>query len=575
MKTKGPLLSIMLVIILLFSSTSIANASDSVVPEVRALLQNSYVDPVSEQVLNATTVDEMLKRLGDPHTTYFSAADYANFINSLDMRFSGIGVYVDIVPEGVLITSVIPGSPAEQVGLKKNDIIIQAGTQILAGLPLETATSYIRGLDGSALEITVKRGTQHFAVTVIRRTINIPTVTGEVLNGQIGYIKLNSFGSDSTTLLGEVLNKLKAANVQRWIVDLRDNPGGYLSSALGIAGYFIGPNPALQIKGRSGPTEIYTAADQGSILNQPVIFLTNKNSASASEILSAAVKDQAKATLIGTTTYGKGSVQSMYSLSDGGTLKMTIAHFFSPLGQTIDKVGIAPDLPLMTADALTTAQLMLSNTGPGNLTPRRGDIQLQAGPNSFSIQLEQARKAEYWSAFNEILTNVESPSLNLEQWANETWTSVSTTDLNMRWPLLYPDYRNSGTMTQVPLVKNFTISFSRPVNATSVTNQSVELIDALSGERTLLDFNPVNQTAIQVTPRQQLKPGSTYWLIVHTVVQGTDGQSLKAGAILIVKTVETEVGDLGLKTKLGLDNNQVNHLDYGQAIIESKKFLPK
>jgi len=570
LKTKGPLLSIILVIILLFSSTSILNASDSVVPEVGALLQNSYVDPVPEQVLNAPSVEEMLERLGDPHTTYFSATDYANFINSLDMRFSGIGIYVDIVSDGVLITSVIPGSPAEQVGLKKNDIIIQAGTQILAGLPLETATSYIRGLDGSALDIKVKRGTQNFDVTVIRRTINIPTVTGEVLDGHIGYIKLNTFGSDSATLFGEVLNKLKAAAVNRWIIDLRDNPGGYVSSVIDIAGYFIGSNDVVQFKGRSGLTEIYAAPDHGSILNQPIIFLTNKNSASASEILTAAAKDYAKATLVGTRTYGKGSVQSMFPLSDGGTLKMTIAHFFSPLGHAIDKVGITPDLPITTTDALTTAQLMLINTGQGDPNPQSGDIKFQAGPNTFTIQLGQARKPEYWSAFNEILSNVESPTLNFEQWGNETW-SIVTTELNTRWRLLYPNYRNYGTMTEVSLAKNFVITFSRPVSASSVTNQSVELIDTLSGERILLDFNPINETAIQVTPRQPLKPNSTYWFIVHSIVQGTSGQSLKVGTLLIVKTVETKAGALGLTSKLGPDNNAVNLPDYGQAISDKAK----
>ena len=167
--------------------------------------------------------------------------------------------------------------------------------------------------------------------------------------------------------------------------------------------------------------------------------------------------------------------------------------------------------------------------------------------------------------------NFESPTINLETWDNETWSMVSATGLNTRWPLLYPNYRNAGTINQVPLAKNFMINFSRQVNATSVTNQSVELIDTLTGERTLLDFTPVNETAIQVIPRQPLKPGSTYWLVVHSTVQGADGQNLKAGTLLIVKTVETKAGAYRLIPKLELDNNVVNDPDYGQAILQTAK----
>ncbi|EGW39976.1 S41 family peptidase, partial [Desulfosporosinus sp. OT] len=244
------LLNFILVFILILStSTSVLASSNNVLPEIRSLLQNKYVDQVSStDVLTAPTVEETLKRLGDPHTKYFTPEEYQDFLGSIDMRFYGIGVHMDIVSEGVKVVSVVSGSPAEEVGLKAGDVIIRAAGQSLAGLSSNEVVSLLRGLEGSVVRISVKQGTETKELSIMRRAITEPTVTGDILNGHIGYLDLNSFGNDTPTEFETAVNRLRNQKVDSWIVDLRDNGGGYLSSAIDLAGYFIGPDVAVRIK---------------------------------------------------------------------------------------------------------------------------------------------------------------------------------------------------------------------------------------------------------------------------------------------------------------------------------------
>jgi len=478
----------------------LASAED-VLPEIRTLLQTKYVDPVSADVLNASTVDETLKRLGDPHTMYFAPEQYQNFLGSIDMRFYGIGIHIDIVPEGVKVVSVVAGSPAEEVGLKTGDVIISAAGKSLAGLSSDEAVSLLRGLDGSTVQISVTQGTVTRDFSVTRRAVTEPTVTGDVLDGHIGYLDLKSFGSDTPTEFGAAVKRLQGQNVDGWIVDLRDDGGGYLSSAIDIAGYFIGPEVAVLIKDRTSTTYQYKALDHGFTLSQPVIFLTNENSASASEILTAAVKDHQKATLVGTTTYGKGSVQSMFTLSNSGVLKMTVDHFYSPLGHTIDKVGISPDVVIQQADSLKAAELMLSQS---------------------AVALEQGRTADYWAAWGEVQNS----------------GSASATQKLESYPLYYPGYRDVSELSDVPLDKKFTVHFAGVVDWQSVNNTSIELINSKTGERTLSTFVPLDLSNVQVVPQTALAPDATYWLVIHPTIQDGSGQAMTEGTLAVAHTIK-------------------------------------
>ncbi|HUX46809.1 MAG TPA: S41 family peptidase [Desulfosporosinus sp.] len=500
-RTAGQvLLNFILVIILILSTSTMVMASgDDVLPEIRLLLQNQYVDPVSADVLNAPTVDEMLKRLGDPHTRYFSKEQYQDFLGSIDMRFSGIGINIEMVPEGIKVVSVIKDSPAEEVGLKSGDVLIRAAGQSLVGLSLEEAVPLIRGIEGRAVQVSFKRGTDTRTVSVTRRAIHVPTVSGDVLNGHIGYLDLNSFGSDTPAEFKTGVNQLRNQNVDSWIVDLRDNGGGFLSSAINLAGYFIGSEVAVQIKDRTGTVYSYKASDPGITLSQPVIFLTNENSASASEILTAAVKDYKKATIVGTTTYGKGTVQSMFSLTNGGVLKMTVDHFYSPLGHEINKVGVSPDVKIEQADSLKAAELMLEDS---------------------TVAAVKGRTPDYWAAWGELFNTVSK---------NETSETYSH---------YYPDYRKVSELSEVPLDKKFTIHFFGTIDWQSVNNTSIELINSNTGERTPSTFEQLGLSDVRVIPKVALSLNTTYWLIIHPLVHDVSGRALKEGALAVAHTIE-------------------------------------
>ncbi len=494
------LLNLVLFLILILSNAATVLASDvDVLSEIRSLLQNQYVNPVPTDVLNAPTVDETLKRLGDPHTMYFSPEEYQGFVGSIEMRFYGIGIHIDMEAEGVRVVSVISGSPAEDVGLKAGDLIVRADGQSLAGLSAEEAVNILRGPDGSAVLISVQQGTETKDYIVTRRAISEPTVTGDVLDGHIGYLDLNSFGSETATEFQTAVNRLRSLNVNGWIVDLRDNGGGYLSSALDLAGYFIGPDVVVRVQDRTGTVTQYKAPDHGFILSQPVIFLINEYSASASEILTAAVKDHQKARLVGTTTYGKGTVQSMFTLSNGGVLKMTVARFSSPLGYDTDKVGVNPDVVIKQADSLRAAELMLA-----------GETEA----------LVKARNSDYWEAWGELA--------NSETVGNKSES----------YDLYYPSYRQVSELSVIPLDKKFTVCFNGAVDWQSVNSVSVELIDAKTGKRIPTKFETHGPSEVQVIPNVALNPDATYWLIIHPTIRDVQGFGMSEGAVAIAHTIE-------------------------------------
>lgn len=530
------LLNIMLVLILMLSTSSTVLAANvNILPEIRLLLQNRYVDPVSAEVLNAPTVDETLIRLGDPHTMYFSPEEYQSFLGSIDMHFTGIGIHIEMEAAGVRVISVISGSPAEEVGVKAGDLIVRAAGKSLAGLSSEEAVNILRGLEGSTVQISVQQGTETKVYTVTRKEISEPTVTGDVLDGHIGYLDLNSFGSDTAAEFETVVNRLRSQKIDGWIVDLRDNGGGYLSSAFDLAGYFIGPDVVVSIKDRTGTVTQYKAQDHGFTLSQPVIFLTNENSASASELLAAAVKDHQKGRLVGTTTYGKGTVQSMFGLSNEGVLKMTVNRFYSPLGHEINKVGVTPDVEIKQADSLKSAELMLAGEAEA---------------------LVKGRTPAYWEAWGEL--------------AN----SVPTDQASGLYSRYYPSYRKVSELSSIPLDKKFTVLFNGAVDWQSVNSTSLELIDSSTGERIPTKMETHGLSEVQVIPNLALNPNTTYWLVIHPTVRDVKGLVMTEGGVAIAQTIAGTDGEgtskiQSIEIQENVNNSQMKGLrdpDYGWAL---------
>ncbi|WP_432406918.1 S41 family peptidase [Wukongibacter sp. M2B1] len=504
-----------------------SSAQGDIIEEAKSLIENFYVDQVSERVLKEDTIEDMIERIDDPYTIHLTAEEYKEFINSMEMTFTGIGIYLEIVPEGVLILSTIEGSPAKEAGLMSGDIITEADGVSMKSISLEEAIVIIGGTEGTSIDLVIKREDGIIEESIIRRKIEIPTVSGDVLGGHIGYIDLDSFAKDTAYEFREIVDELEDEDVDSWIIDLRDNPGGYLDASIDIAGYFIGENLVLQMRNKDKSDYGGYALDHGYTIDDPVIVLVNDHSASASEILSAAIKDYEKATLVGKNTYGKGSVQAMYDLSDGSVLKMTMYRFYSPDGKAINEVGVAPDINI-SEDSLIVAKLLLDNST--SQRDKSGYIQVKAGPNTFEIDMDKAREDEYWEAFNEILREADS-DIEIKKWNEERWEEVTEDEIENSYSLLYPQYKYSHRFSDVSIHKEFIIKFNDDVDMDTIMEENIELIDIATGERVSLDFKVKGEKKIKVIPHESLRNGKNYWFIVHDSVMGQNGNRLKQGVL--------------------------------------------
>lgn len=331
------------VFIALFSFQSIVLAEP--IDEVRKTIEQNYVDPVPASVLQKESIQEILAEL-DPYSSYLSPEEYQQFIESINLIFSGIGVDILESEYGFEITTVYEGSPAEVAGIQVGDHIEEIDGQALIGNSLEHVISLIRGETGTKINLSIIRYTEEdfFEETyeLTRAKVSIPTVEYTHLRGNIGYIQLHSFNEESVTQMKEAIQQLYG--VEGWIVDLRYNPGGLMNASQEIAGLFPNVDQAVLVEGKEGKRTIYDSIQQDVQFELPVHLLINKWSASASEVVAAAVKEQNGAKLYGQTTYGKGTIQSSFPIEDRGVLKLTTARFYSPNGTKIDNVGVTPDV---------------------------------------------------------------------------------------------------------------------------------------------------------------------------------------------------------------------------------------
>lgn len=385
----------------IINTKATATDTDTALNIIKQIIREDYIEEVPNEVYNAQSIDDFIKQLGDPYTKYFTAKEYTYFKDQIDMKFVGIGVHIEMVPEGVKVVSLIEGAPAEATGILQGDIIISADGTSLAGLSSEEAVGLIMGEEGTIVKLKVKRGENILDINVIRKEIKTPTVVGNMLNNHIGYIQLESFGNETPKEFNEILQGLKNQRADSYIVDLRNNPGGYMNAALDIAGYFIGNKTAMVVEDKKNNREKLAGFKHDYLIDKPVVFLINEYSASASEILAAAVKDYDKAYFIGTNSYGKGVAQSLYEFTDGSALKTTTLRFLSPFGNVINKVGISPDLKIEDMEPLLAAELLLGNS---KNTPIKGRyIGVELDDKNFQINLNDIKNDEYWDAFEFIL----------------------------------------------------------------------------------------------------------------------------------------------------------------------------
>jgi C-terminal peptidase (prc) len=312
--------------------------------------------PHSDKMIQGATAG-IVASLDDPYSKYLTKSQWEELKLQLDAKFGGIGVYVVETEDGKLtIVSPIKGTPAAEAGLKNGDIITKINDESTIGMSQDDAVHLMRGDPNTQLELTVFRPDdgKDYDFKIVRQIINVPSVEDKTVNDNplLGYIKLNQFHAQSTQEMVASLNSMEQKNVKGLILDLRDNGGGDFEAALAIADLFLGQGEIVSVKDARGQETVHNAGPGAT--NLPLIVLVNKNSASASEILSGALQDNGRAILVGEKTFGKGLVQTVYPLSDGGALKLTTQKYFTPKGTDINEIGINPDYVVQNPDKSDT-----------------------------------------------------------------------------------------------------------------------------------------------------------------------------------------------------------------------------
>jgi carboxyl-terminal processing protease len=318
------------------------------------IVHERYVDqPIDDAALMRGAIRGMMDALGDKQTFYMDPQVYEHETTSLSGEYEGIGAYVDLDGEYLSIISPIEGSPAESAGLKPGDKVIAIDGEDMSGSTPEEARQKVLGPAGTEVRLTISRegepATLEFLIT--RARIVVPSVTGEMRENGIAYIDINQFGNNTTSELDTALEQVLDQNPRGIVIDLRNNPGGYLTTAVDVASEFIQDGVILYEQYGDGKRDTFSASGDGRATDLPIVVLINEGSASASEILAGALQDYERATLVGVQSYGKGSVQQWVPLSgDGGAARVTIAKWLTPDERAIDGIGLAPDVFVTISD---------------------------------------------------------------------------------------------------------------------------------------------------------------------------------------------------------------------------------
>lgn len=313
------------------------------------LVHENYVDrPVDDVALMRGAISGMMEALGDEHSSYMSPEDYEQANASLEGEYEGIGAFVDTTTKYLTITSPMPGSPAERAGLLPGDQIVGIDGEDMTGIDAEVARLKVIGPAGTTVHLTILREgiNELLEIDVVREKIVLKSASGEMLENDIAYVQVTTFGSKTTPELLETLKDLMAQNPRGIILDLRNNGGGFLQTSVEVTSQFLGEGIVLYEQYGDGSRTTYDVIPGGlaSDANIPMLVLINGGSASASEIVAGALQDTGRAKLVGAVTYGKGSVQNWIPLSgENGAVRVTIAKWLTPKENTIHQIGLTPD----------------------------------------------------------------------------------------------------------------------------------------------------------------------------------------------------------------------------------------
>ena len=314
--------------------------------EVMTKIQRHYVEPIKVNDLVQGAIRGMLSTL-DPHSAYMTPDMYKEIQVETKGEFGGVGIQIGIKENRLTVIAPIEGTPAYRAGIKAGDSITKVNDEGTKDLTLMDAVQKMRGPKGTKVGLTVERSgaPDPLVFEIVRDTIKIKSVRSSVIEENIGYVRISQFQEATGRDLRRAVDELKQKNIQSTILDLRNNPGGLLTAAVEVSELFVGPGKMIVfIKTRDGRKDEYISRAKDEPEEKPMIVLVNEGSASASEIVAGALQDWGLAAIVGTTTFGKGSVQTILPLSDGSGLRLTTAKYFTPKGRTIQSTGITPDI---------------------------------------------------------------------------------------------------------------------------------------------------------------------------------------------------------------------------------------
>ena len=315
--------------------------------EILSLIESNYVEPLASDTMVDGAIKGMVKAL-DPHTSYLPPVSYKEMQVQTTGKFGGLGIEISIRDGVLTVVSPIEGTPAFKVGVKPGDKIIKIEDESTLDMTLQDAVSLLRGETGEPVDITIFR--ESFKVpkkfTIVRDIIKVRSVVKKLYKKDIGYIKIRSFSKNTSVDLDKALEELGQEGITKLILDLRNNPGGLLNQAVEVTDRFLNrENLIVYTKGRSEDQNMrFTSHDKVAGVSYPLIIIVNGGSASASEIVAGALQDLNRAVILGTQTFGKGSVQTIMPLSDGSALRLTTARYYTPSGRVIQENGIQPDI---------------------------------------------------------------------------------------------------------------------------------------------------------------------------------------------------------------------------------------
>lgn len=350
-----------------FESTTVADTNDGqtttvtessltkVLNEFKTILKQKYIGDIDEEDMIEGAIKGYIEGLGDPYTEYLTKEEMAELMEETSSKYVGIGVYVanNTKDDTILVAGVMKGSPALEAGMQAGDIIEKVDGTEYRGSELTKATAALKGEEGTSVKVIVLRDGEEIEMEITRRTINVEHVASTVLEDNIGYIQIDSFDDGVAEAFEKELEELQEQNIKGLIIDLRSNGGGVVDEATDIADLFTEKGKTVLItKDKNGKEDITKAKKDKMVKDIPVIVLVNQGTASASEILAGALKDNYGAKIVGKNTYGKGVIQTVYSLTDGSGLKITTEEYYTPNHTAINKVGIKPDVEVeLTKDS--------------------------------------------------------------------------------------------------------------------------------------------------------------------------------------------------------------------------------